>query len=246
MASPPQRREAPPLLIGGVVDGDTKEKMYNAKKILSCDIMRSHLFISGLCCIFLLILGCTAGCVYEEEEKMNQVTSLVESAYDHLEVLNTTDDFETLYVGSIRAEMAAAEVDFTEALTVLESISYDYLSSEEREGMDAVKVMCQIDIDICEMMASDFCDFIDHSQKVSLAMDEEEAVDHFREARAALVRMKEKTAVMKTKIDTVEVDHLPSEIKGDFVGMKTYIHEFEKSLEEWIAVMDEALSISGL
>ncbi|MBP2146375.1 hypothetical protein J2129_001829 [Methanofollis sp. W23] len=142
--------------------------------------------------------------------------------------------------------MAAAEVDFTEALTVLESISYDYLSSEDRKGMDAVKVMCQIDIDICEMMASDFCDFIDHSQKISFAVDEEEAVGHFRESRAALVRMKEKTAVMKTKIDAVEVDHLPAEIKGDFVGMKTYVHEFEKSLEEWIAMMDLALDDAGL
>lgn len=177
---------------------------------------------------------------------MNEVTSLVESAYGHLEVLNTTDDFETLYVGSIRAEMAAAEVDLTEALTVLELISYDYLSSEEREGMDAVKVMCQIDIDVCEMIASDFCDFIDHCQKISFATDDEAAIEHFREAKAALVRMKEKTAVMKAKVDTVEVDHLPSEMKGDFVGMKTYIHEFEKSLEEWIAMMDQALNESDL
>ncbi|QYZ79584.1 hypothetical protein E2N92_09145 [Methanofollis formosanus] len=176
---------------------------------------------------------------------MTEATALLESACAHLEILNTTQDFDSVYVGSIRAEMAAAEVDLTEALTILESISYEYLSLEEREGMDALKVICQVDIDLCEMVRGDFCDFVDHCQKASLATDGGAAIDHLREAKTALVRMKDKISLMRTKIDAIDVDALPSDIKGDFVGVKIFIQEFDKSLEEWIAMMDQVLNVPG-
>jgi len=57
--------------------------------------------------------------------------------------------------------------------------------------------------------------------------------------RDSLVRMKEKSLGLETKMSRMDLESLPPVNKGDLVGMRTSIIELGRSIDDAIDLLDE-------
>lgn len=210
--------------------------------------MRSLLSPPGRGCLLLILIlfVCAAGCVGEEEKKIAEAGALVESAAAHYEILNTTDDFDAISLGNVRAEMAAAKTDLDEALVILDTVSYDRLSPDGKKQLDTLRTLCQVEAEFAGMIRDEGCDLLEHSQNAMFEKGNVSGLESFDRAREDLVRMKEKSLVLETKMARIDLESLPPDWQEDVTGMKADVGDFTTILGDTITLVDQLEKMSCL
>jgi len=110
----------------------------------------------------------------------------LESAAAHYEVLNTTEDFDAVSLGNVRAEMAAAKADLDEALRILDTVSYDRLSPDGKKQLNALKTLCEVDGEFAAMMCDEGCDLLKNSQDMMFERGMSQRLHHWTRSGIAL------------------------------------------------------------
>lgn len=219
-----------------------------AFNVCMCDNMRPTLSLPDIGCLLFLIFlfVCAAGCISEEEKKIAEAGALFESAAAHYEILNTTEDFETLSRGNVRAEMAAAKMDLDEAIVILDTVSYDHLSPDDKKQFDALKTLCLVEAEFAGMMRDEGCDLLDHCQDAIFGKDNASGLESFDQVRGNLVRMKEKSLVLETKMSRIDTRSLPPDLQEHVAGMKTDVEDFITILGDMLTLIDQTEKASAL
>lgn len=185
-------------------------------------IRRNQLFF--VCIFFILLFGFAAGCVSDNEEEFESASVLVESAEERIDVL----DYENDDFGKIKSHMKAAIADLTEATLILDSI--EPFDDDEEEMVIATRGLIQADVALCEVVQTDFLDFMTHMKKSSEYYESGNTAGWRFEVESGIKSLDEaKSGItgVKQVLNRINMNDLPSEVKGNLVYMKSTVDEFE-------------------
>ncbi|CVK31778.1 hypothetical protein KH990_11125 [Methanoculleus bourgensis] len=191
-------------------------------------------------CIFcLLAVTLVCGCTSVTEKKLEQATTLIESAN---EKLTEVEDLEwnKENIGYIKAQWAGAEVDLDEALKILYTI--EPANKEEGRMIDAYKVLCTAAKDLCNLMRTDFVDGMEHLFKAqeysgniaSWRSELQSAKSDFKGAHTKSLRIQQ-------SIKSISVSDLPAEERGSFTSFSVIIDELVDALAELVDTLNSAV-----
>jgi len=188
--------------------------------------VRNLLFIS-----LLISLCIIPGCLSPYSQEINQAAALIDSAYNRLAVLNA-DDFSTIYVGEIRANMSAAKSDLTEAKRILERIPPHELSSQDQEDYAILMPIIDIDIEFVDIIGGPFADFIEDAQTIINSDDPATVSNAGVKFKQDLSLLTARFAQIKPKIDALDESKISPERKGDVIYLKSMISSVTLDLEK--------------
>ncbi|UUX92646.1 hypothetical protein [Methanoplanus endosymbiosus] len=194
-----------------------------------------------LCILFILLFSFTAGCTSENNEKMERAVKLLESADERINDLDFEDDGAI----EIKSQMKAANVDYNEALDILDSIKTS--NDDEIKMISALEQMIEADIILCEIIETDFLDFMTHLENAQAQQEKRNWLMMRAELQAgidSLESAKSRTASAKSKINSINRNDLPSESKGDLEYMKTEINEVQNILDDGISELNSRITES--
>jgi len=191
-----------------------------------------------LCILCFLTVALVCGCISDTEKKLEQATTLIESANEKLtEVEDLEWNRENL--GFIKAQFAGAEVDLDEAVKVLYTI--EPANDEEKRTIDACVVMCTAAKDLCNVVRTDLADGMEHMLKAEEYADRKDmtgAKSELKLAKPEFVDTRIKLQQIQAHVNGISVHDLPAEERGMLTSFKMSIDEFLHMLTELVDTLN--------
>ncbi|MDD4255499.1 MAG: hypothetical protein PHP59_09015 [Methanofollis sp.] len=129
---------------------------------------------------------------------------------------------------------------------ILDTVSYDRLSPDEKKHLDALKTLCQVDAEFAGMMRDEGCDLLKYGQDLMFGKGNVSGFESFDQIRDNLIRMKEKSRALETKMVRIDIESLPPGWQEDVAGMKAGIGDFTTMLGEMITLADQTEKVCAL
>jgi hypothetical protein len=199
--------------------------------------------IVGLVLLILVIFFIfSSGCVNSHKSEFDQAESYIESANSRLAFLSSVD-YETVWVGNIKANASAAKSDLTEASKILNNIPISDLNSQDQADLQAAKVMLNVDIELCDLLQGSFSDLMENTQTYIQTKDPRTAVNSMNEIKGSLVVMKLQVGHMIEEMNSVNENNLSPEIRPDFISMKSMIQSVQESTSKTSNTLENLCTI---
>lgn len=202
-------------------------------------MVKKDLVIVCIFCLLAVTLVC--GCTSVTEKKLEQATTLIESAN---EKLTEVEDLEwnNENIGYIKAQWAGAEVDLDEALRILYTI--EPANKEEGRMIDAYKVLCTAAKDLCNLMSTDFVDGTGHLFKAQEYSDSGNIAgwrSELQSAKSEFEGAHAKSLKIQQSIKSISASDLPAEERGSFTSFSVIIDELVDALAELVDTLNSAV-----
>ena len=180
-----------------------------------------------------------AGCVEEKisaAEDVNRAVSLMETGEIRIEKIN----LETGAYSNAKTKLAASEVDYEEALKILNNVTTDY--DDEKDAIRTAKVVCSYSLDgIVAFQNLIIC--LEHLDKVNAYMEGEDTASTRSElklAEDALNNALPFVSAAKEKCFSIDADTVPIESKSELLEDRISIEQSEK------IILETGVLISGM
>ena len=168
-----------------------------------------------------------AGCVEEKisaAEDVNRAVSLMETGVTRIEKIN----LETGAYSDAKAKLAASEVDYEEALKILNNATTDY--DDEKDAIRTAKVMCSYSLDgIAAFRNLIIC--LEHLDKVDAYVEGEDTASMRSELKLAEEALNDTLpfiSAAKEKCFSIDSDTVPVESRSELLENRISIEQDEK------------------
>ncbi|PXF57885.1 MAG: hypothetical protein C4B59_14420 [Candidatus Methanogaster sp.] len=177
-----------------------------------------------------------AGCVEEKisaAEDVNRAVSLMETGNTRIEKIN----WESGAYSDAKAKLAASEVDYEEALKILDNATTDY--DDEKDAIGTAKVMCSYSLDgIAAFQNLTIC--LEHLDKVSAYMEGDDVASMRSELELAEDALNDTlpfASAAKEKCFSIDADTIPVESRSGLLEDRISIEQSEKIILEFGVLM---------
>lgn len=180
-----------------------------------------------------------AGCVEEKisaAEDINRAVSLMETGDIRIEKIK----LETGAYSDAKTKLAASEVDYEEALKILNNVTTDY--DDEKDTIRTAKVACSYSLD-CIAAFQNLIICLEHLDKVSAYMEGEDTVSMRSELKLAEEALNDTMpfiSAAKEKCFSIDADTVPVESKSGLLEDQVSIEQSEK------IILENGVLISGM
>jgi outer membrane murein-binding lipoprotein Lpp len=191
----------------------------------------------------LLILVCSfSGCISQHTSEINQATSYVQSANSRLAFLSSVD-YKTVWVGNIKANASAAKSDLTEALKILNNIPLSDLKSQDQANLQGLKVMVNVDIELCDLWQGSLSDFIENSQTYAQTKDPGIATNSMNIIKVSLSNMKSSVGHMVDEMNSVNENDLSPELRPEFISLKSMTQSLQETISKSSNILENTCTV---
>ena len=165
------------------------------------------------------------------DQTINQATFYVDSANSRLAFISSID-IETVWVGNIKANASAAKSDLNEASKILNTIVVSDLNSQDQADLQALKVMLNAGVELCDLMQGPLSNYIENFQTYTQTKDPIIAANSLNGMKTSLSNMKSSLGHMSDEMNTVNENDLSPEVRADFISLKSIIQSGQESLSK--------------
>jgi hypothetical protein len=190
-----------------------------------------------ICLIIVLVLS--TGCLEPYKEQMDEATSLIESGSSRFSTL-TSQDWSTVYVGSIRSAAAGARSDYSEAKKILDKIPSNAFSGQDQSDFNAAKIVVNIAIEFCDLYAGALSDYIESAQQIVQTSDPQIVANKVTTMKNSLQTIKASLSRMNEELGTIREYELSPKMKGEIISLKTLIQSLQNDVDKAIYTLNTA------